>query len=116
MMRIKREWVDLAHGITLPLFAAGTASADKVTSRIRSAGVKPATFSEEQRAEVNKAFDAVVLRPLDAGALLCGAVLMVPAATFGLMGGTEPVEDAWDLLVLTSWESLVDRPLGHWGS
>jgi len=47
---------------------------------------------------------------------LSGVVLMVPATAFGLVGGTEPVEDAWDLLVLTSWESLVDRPLGHWGS
>jgi hypothetical protein len=29
------------------------------------------------------------------------------------MGGMEVVEDSWDILVLSNWESLVDRPLGE---
>jgi hypothetical protein len=64
----------------------------------------------------NGAFDILVLRPLDAAALVSGAGLMIPASVFGLMGGMEVVDDSWDILVLTSWESLVDRPLGDFGS
>ncbi len=65
----------------------------------------------------NGAFDILVLRPLDAAALVSGAGLMIPASVFGLLGGgMEVVDDSWDILVLTSWESLVDRPLGDFGS
>ena len=103
MMRIKRVLVALAVAATFVGVPMGAVHA----------GDAGDSGHEEM---ANKAFDAVVLRPLDAGALLSGGVLMVPATAFGLVGGTEPVEDAWDLLVLTSWESLVDRPLGHWGS
>ncbi|MDE0884161.1 MAG: hypothetical protein OSB70_01370 [Myxococcota bacterium] len=65
---------------------------------------------------VDKAFDVIVLRPLDAAALACGTVLMVPAGILGAIGGGEAVSDAWDLLVVSSWEALVDRPLGRWDS
>ena len=63
--------------------------------------------------EFMQAFDILVLRPLDAVAVVAGAGLMIPASVFGLMGGMEVVEDSWDILVLTNWESLVDRPLGE---
>ncbi|MDG2334992.1 MAG: hypothetical protein P8Q97_12260 [Myxococcota bacterium] len=83
----------------------------------------PAVAAEESESDtssagevVDKTFDALVLRPLDGAALVCGGVLMIPAALFGSVGGKESVADAWDLLVLTTWESLVDRPLGRWGS
>lgn len=66
--------------------------------------------------EFMQAFDILVLRPLDAAALVCGAGMMIPASVFGLMGGMEVVDDSWDILVLASWESLVDRPLGDFGS
>jgi len=64
----------------------------------------------------DQVFDVMVLRPLDAAALLGGGVLMVPATALGAIGGKEVVQDSWDLLILTSWENLVDRPLGQWGS
>ena len=100
-------------GCTLTLAAAPPASASADTA---PADPSAELISPPYPNEFMKAFDVIVLRPLEAGALACGVALMVPAAAMGLVGGTEPVSDSWDLLVLTSWESLVDRPLGHWGS
>lgn len=110
------------------LLFPGSVGADSVTSRITGQpekttsaedvhhGAEAGSECQDCTEQHNKIFDLAVLRPLDAGALLCGAALMVPATALSLVGGMEPVEDAWDLLVLSSWESLVDRPLGHWGS
>ena len=105
-------------------------------------------FAEEGEAAqkfelVDQVFDAAILRPLDAVALVFGIALMAPAAamgllpvtTYGLAGGVkgvvgeaygfpdgfvegsedgvEGVQDSWDLLIMTSWESLVERPLGE---
>jgi len=72
--------------------------------------------SDRTTEQIDQVFDVVVLRPLDAAALLCGGVLMVPATILGAIGGKEVVQDSWDLLILTSWENLVDRPIGQWGS
>jgi len=128
MTNLRRALLVLALVTTIPLFFAGSASADKVTSRIRGQPDKPASADDAHQAgeadsscqscaeQHDKIFDLAVLRPLDAIGLFCGAGLMIPAAALGLVGGMEPVQDAWDLLVLSSWESLVDRPLGHWGS
>ena len=69
--------------------------------------------SADEAAAFDKAFDVLILRPLDAAAVVAGVGLMIPASVFGLMGGMEVVEDSWDILVLTNWESLVDRPLGE---
>ena len=66
--------------------------------------------------EFMQAFDVLILRPLDAAALVSGAGLMIPASAFGLIGGREAVDDSWDILILRNWESLVDRPLGDFGS
>ncbi|MCS5638379.1 MAG: hypothetical protein NZ990_17840 [Myxococcota bacterium] len=128
MTNLRRASLVLALVTTIPLFLAGSAGADKVTSRISGQPDKPASADDAHQADEagptcqscaeqhDKIFDLAVLRPLDAAAVFCGAALMIPASALGLVGGMEPVQDAWDLLVLTSWESLVDRPLGHWGS
>lgn len=103
MSEARRALIALVALVSILGVPIGSATADE-------------TAADGRTEMVNKAFDAVVLRPLDAVGLFCGAGLMIPAAALGLVGGMEPVQDAWDLLVLSSWESLVDRPLGHWGS
>ena len=102
--------VFLVMGLAAPVALAedgGKGDADAASSNFDSS-----KFDEV----VDKAFDVIVLRPLDAAALACGTVLMVPAGILGAIGGGEAVSDAWDLLVVSSWEALVDRPLGRWDS
>ncbi len=104
----------LAAGFVMAVAAAPvySASADEAAAPDDSNQTSSAYTAEFSKA-FDKAFDVLILRPLDAAAVVAGAGLMIPASVFGLMGGMEVVEDSWDILVLTNWESLVDRPLGE---
>ena len=104
--------IAMAAGIILVLGLAPILSANAEEAPAADGDRINAPFTNE----FMQAFDILVLRPLDAAALVSGAGLMIPASVFGLMGGMEVVDDSWDILVLTSWESLVDRPLGDFGS
>jgi len=62
---------------------------------------------------VDRAFDAAVLRPLGAAAVLAGAVLLVPAALVTAPGGMESVDNAYDVFLRMPLENLIDTPLGE---
>lgn len=64
----------------------------------------------------DQGFDIVVLRPLSAIVLVMGAALLVPAAILSAAGGSEGLDNAYDILVKTPWQDLADRPLGEWGA
>ena len=64
----------------------------------------------------DSAFDVVILRPLDAFMLVTGGILFVPAVLFSAPGGSEGVDNSYDIFVKTPWQDLVDRPLGEWGA
>ncbi len=60
------------------------------------------------------AFDVVVLRPLNATAVVLGAVFFVGSAPFvAPFEGREGVETAWDIFVYAPWEYAVLRDLGE---
>lgn len=62
---------------------------------------------------LDKTFDAVVLRPLGAATLVMGAGLFVPAVLLGAPGGSESIDNGYDVFIRTPWENLVDAPLGR---
>jgi hypothetical protein len=69
--------------------------------------------SAEGPSTLDKTFDAVVLRPLGAATLLMGAGLFIPAVLLGAPGGSESIDNGYDVFILTPWENLVDAPLGR---
>jgi len=74
----------------------------------------------------DKAFDAVVLRPLTLLQVAAGAALFVPAgglsASLGYLISPSSsattaetnFDDAWDVFVLEPYERAITRPLGAW--
>lgn len=69
--------------------------------------------SAEGPSNLDRAFDAVVLRPLGALSVVAGAGMLVPAVLLGAPGGSEVIDDAYDVFLRTPWENLVDAPLGR---
>ena len=61
-----------------------------------------------------KTFDLLVLRPADAFSVVFGGILLVPAALASAPGGTESIDNAYDVFLRTPWENLTQRPLGLW--
>jgi hypothetical protein len=57
-----------------------------------------------------QAFDAVVLRPLGAGATVAGFAFFLIAAPMSAPSGR--VGEGWDLFVMTPYEQTFRRPLG----
>jgi hypothetical protein len=68
--------------------------------------------SAEGPSTLDRTFDAIVLRPLGAVTLLMGAGLFVPAVLLGAPGGSESIDNGYDVFIRTPWENLVDAPLG----
>ena len=69
--------------------------------------------SAEGPSTMDRTFDAIVLRPLGAATLLMGAGLFVPAVLLGAPGGSESIDNGYDVFIRTPWENLVDAPLGR---
>jgi hypothetical protein len=69
--------------------------------------------SSEGPSTLDRTFDAVVLRPLGAATLVMGAGLFVPAALLGAPGGSESIDNGYDVFIRTPWQNLVDAPLGR---
>jgi hypothetical protein len=80
---------------------------------IFSAAPVLADDSAEGPSTLDRTFDAIVLRPLGAVTLLMGAGLFIPAALLGAPGGSESIDNGYDVFILTPWENLVDAPLGR---
>lgn len=57
--------------------------------------------------------DVVVVRPLAALTLACGAILFVPAALLSAPSGRDVIEEAWERFVTTPGEQVWERPLGE---
>lgn len=87
-----------------PVWAASESSADDSDDTVEESGSAYSGF--------DKGFDAVVIRPLGAAALVTGAVFLVPAVLLSAPGGQEGIDDAYDVLVKTPWQEVADRPLG----
>ena len=68
---------------------------------------------DEGPSTAERTFDAVLLRPLGAMAVVLGGVLILPAALFAAPGGMESVDNAYDVFVRTPLDNLVNAPLGR---
>ena len=61
-----------------------------------------------------KTFDLLVLRPTEAISVVFGGILLLPAVLASAPGGTEGIDNAYDLFLRTPWENLTRRPVGIW--
>lgn len=76
----------------------------------------PSRAQVDPDVEVNpavKAFDVVVLRPLELAAALVGAGLFPAVALVSAPGGRDAVEEAWEVFVLVPAKRVFRRPLGE---
>lgn len=75
----------------------------------------PSAFAEEEGgpSTADRTFDAMVLRPLGAMGVVLGAALLVPAALVAAPGGTESLDNAYDVFVRMPLDNLINAPLGR---
>ena len=75
----------------------------------------PQAFAQEEGgpSQTDRAFDAMVLRPLGAMGVVLGAVILVPAALVSAPGGMESLDNAYDVFLRMPLDNLVNAPLGR---
>jgi len=75
----------------------------------------PQVLAQEEGgpSQVDRTFDAMVLRPLGAAGVVLGAVILVPAALVSAPGGMESLDNAYDVFLRMPLDNLINAPLGR---